>query len=153
MSTSLYAQEKPDTEAIDYTSERTLKNEEKYPGALIMYKVNHQVTFTHKGIKVWSDQAIFYKKDNFFRASGHVKMKQGDTITLTSGYAEYDGNTEFAFASNDVVLKTPSTTLNTDSLFFDRQRQEGFYRSGGIVRDSASTITSIVGRYYTKPKK
>lgn len=153
MGQSLYAQEEQNAEAIDYTSERTLKNEESYPGALIMYKVNNQVTFTHKGIKVWSDQAIFYKKDNFFRASGHVKMKQGDTITLTSGYAEYDGSTEFAFASNDVILKTPSTTLNTDSLFFDRQRQEAFYRSGGVVRDSASTITSTIGRYYTKPKK
>ncbi len=149
---AVFAQKK-ETKEINYTSERTSKNEEKYPGALIMYKVDNQVNFTHEGIKVWSDQAIFYKEDNFFRASGNVKMIQGDTITLTSGYAEYDGNTEFAFASNDVELSTPTTLLTTDSLFFDRQKQQAFYRSGGKVRDTASTITSKVGRYYLDNKK
>jgi len=149
---SIFAQKKEPKE-INYTSERTSKNEEKYPGALIMYKVENQVNFTHEGIKVWSDQAIFYKEDNFFRASGNVKMIQGDTITLTSGYAEYDGNTEFAFASNDVELSTPTSLLTTDSLFFDRQKQQAFYRSGGKVRDTASTITSQVGRYYLNDKK
>jgi len=147
-----FAQQKEPKE-INYTSERTSKNEEKYPGALIMYKVENQVEFTHEGIKVWSDQAIFYKDDNFFRASGNVKMIQGDTITLTGGYAEYDGNTQFAFASNDVHLSSPSATLVTDSLFFDRQRQEAFYRSGGKVRDSENTITSRVGRYFLEDKK
>ncbi len=149
----IYAQQKGEKQ-IKYTSERTLKNEAKYPGALLMYEVNdQQVTFTHEGIKVWCDQAIFYKKDNFFRASGHVKMVQGDTITLTSGYAEYDGKTRFAFASNHVQLQTPTTTLTTDSLFFSRQKQEAFYRSGGTVRDSTSVITSRVGRYYANQKK
>lgn len=148
----LYAQNE-ESKKIDYTSERTVKNEEKYPDALIMYKVNNQVIFTHEGIKVWCDQAIFYKEDNFFRAMGHVKMIQGDTLTLTSEYAEYDGNTRFAFASNDVHLKTPTTTLATDSLFFNRQKQEAFYRSGGVVRDTANTITSQIGRYYMPQKK
>lgn len=148
----IFAQ-KEEPKEINYTSERTSKNEEKYPGALIMYKVDNQVNFTHEGIKVWSDQAIFYKEDNFFRASGNVKMVQGDTITMTSGYAEYDGMTEFAFASNDVRLTTPSTVLTTDSLFFDRQKQEAFYRSGGKVTDQESTITSTVGRNYLDAKK
>lgn len=148
----IFAQKK-EPKQIQYTSERTSKNEEKYPGALIMYKVNEQVNFVHEGIKVWSDQAIFYKEDNFFRASGNVKMIQGDTITLTSDYAEYDGMTEFAFASNDVVLQTPSALLTTDSLFFDRQKQEAFYRSGGKVRNEENTIVSRVGRYYTQQKK
>lgn len=147
----LHAQQK-EVKEINYTSERTSKNEEKYPGALIMYKVNNQVTFEHEGIKVWSDQAIFYKDENFFRASGNVKMIQGDSITLTSEYAEYDGTTEFAFASNDVFLETNTTTLMTDSLFFDRQKQQAFYRSGGTVRDTASTITSKIGHYYTEDK-
>src|SRR5690625_8010269 len=109
-----------------------------------MYKVENQVEFTHEGIKVWSDQAIFYKDDNFFRASGNVKMIQGDTITLTSGYAEYDGNTEFAFASNDVELSTPTTLLTTDSLFFDRQKQQAIYRIVGIVKKTAHTIKTKV---------
>lgn len=151
-SAPVFSQNKDDKE-IEYTSERTVKNEDKYPGALIMYKVDNQVTFKHEGIKVWCDQAIFYKKDNFFRASGNVKMVQGDTIQMTSDYAEYDGATEFAFASQNVRLKTKTTTLTTDSLFFDRQKQEAFYRSGGTVKDTASTIKSRIGRYYMNNKK
>ncbi len=147
-----YAQNEKPTK-IRYTSERTLKNEEKYPGALIMFKVNQQVIFRHEGIKVWCDQAIFYKKDNFFRALGHVKMIQGDSLTLTGDYAEYNGTTEFAFISGTVHLETKTTTLSTDSLFFDRKRQQAFYRSGGVVRDTSSTITSQIGRYYLNQKK
>lgn len=141
------------TKKIDYTSDRSYKDEQKYPGAFILSKVNKQVYFNHEGIEVWCDQAIFYKEDDFFKAYGNVRMKQGDTITMTSKYAEYNGQTKFAFASTDVRLKTPSNTLTTDSLFFDRIKQQSFYRSGGKVQDTASTITSVVGRYYMEQKK
>lgn len=138
---------------IDYKSDRSTKNEEKYPGAFIMSKVTNQVYFFHEGIKVWCDLAIFYKKENFFKAFGHVKMKQGDTITMTSEYAEYNGNTKFAFASTNVHLQTPKNTLTTDTLFFNRIKQQAFYRSGGTLRDSATTITSDIGRYYMEAEK
>lgn len=138
---------------IDYDSDRTRIDEENYPGAFIFTGVEKQVYFIHEGIKVWCDQAIFYQKDDFFRAFGNVKMNQGDTIELTSSYAEYDGKTQFAFASEDVVLTSPSNVLTTDSLFFNRVKQESFYRSGGVVKDSASTIKSIVGRYFMERDK
>src|SRR5699024_4112609 len=57
------------------------------------------------------------------------------------------------FASNDVYLETEETNLTTDSLFFNRQKQEAFYRTGGVVRDTSSTITSTVGHYYVEQKK
>lgn len=138
---------------IDYDSDRTRIDEENYPGAFIFTGVEKQVYFIHEGIKVWCDQAIFYQKDDFFRAFGNVKMNQGDTILLTSKYAEYDGKTQFAFASENVVLTSPSNVLTTDSLFFNRIKQESFYRSGGVVKDSTSTINSIVGRYFMERDK
>ncbi|WP_430516609.1 OstA-like protein [Croceibacter atlanticus] len=138
---------------IDYTANRTLIDEVKYPGALILSKVKEQVHFLHEGIDVWCDQAVFYKEDNFFKAYGNVRIKQGDTVNMNSTYAEYNGNTKFAFASTGVRLSTPSQTLTTDSLFFDRTKQQAFYRSGGTVRDTASTITSKIGRYYMELDK
>lgn len=147
---SLHAQER---QKIDYTSDRTSKDNIKYPDATIFTKVQNQVYFIHEGIEVWCDQAIFYEKDDFFRAFGNVKMVQGDTITLTSRYAEYNGVTQFAFASQDVVLTSPSNTLVTDTLYFNRIKQESFYRSGGTVKDSASTIVSKIGRYYMEQDK
>ncbi len=138
---------------IEYESERTNINEKLYPGALIFNKVNKQVFFKHEGINVWCDKAILYKKENFFKAYGNVKMIQDDTINMQSSYAEYNGNTQFAFASENVILTTPSNQLTTDSLFFDRVVQKAFYRSGGVVKDTASTITSIRGTYELEKDK
>ncbi|MGM0634971.1 MAG: OstA-like protein [Bacteroidota bacterium] len=144
---SSYGQKK-----IDTKSDRT-RMDENYPDAVIFSKVQNQVYFNHEGIEVWCDQAIFYQKDDFFRAFGNVKMIQGDTITLTSKYAEYNGQTQFAFASEDVMLTSPNNTLTTDTLFFNRIKQESFYRSGGTVKDTSSTIESRIGRYYMEKDK
>ena len=138
---------------IKYESERTVINQEKYPGAFIMSKVDKQVHFTHKGIEVWADQAILYDDENFFKAYGNVRMEQGDTITMTSRYAEYNGNTQFAFASGNVYMKSPKTSLQTDTLFFNRVIQQAYYRSGGTIRDSTSVLKSRVGRYFLEDDK
>ena len=140
-------------EKIDYTSDRTQKNESKFPNALLFSKVDEQVKFTHEGIDVYSNKAIFYQDENYFKAYGKVKMNQGDTIRMNSAFAEYNGNTQKAFASGDVVLNTPDNTLTTDTLYFNRIKQESFYDSGGKVRDSSSTITSKIGRYFIQEKK
>lgn len=138
---------------IRYESERTIKNEQRYPGAFILSKVNEQVHFTHEGIEVWADQAIHYAEENFFKAYGNVRMVQGDTVTMTSQYAEYNGNTQFAFASGNVRMKNPKTSLQTDTLFFDRIKQQAYYRSGGTIRDSASVLKSRIGRYFLEDDK
>lgn len=133
---------------IDYKADRTIRNEVRYPGALVLSMVDNQVYFKHEGIEIWCDQAIHYEEDNFFKAYGNVRMEQGDTISMTSRYAEYNGNTQFAFASGNVNMRNPQTSLQTDTLFFDRVKQQAFYRSGGTVRDTASVLTSRVGRYF-----
>lgn len=147
---SFYGQE---SKKIDYTSDRALKNESKYPGAFILSKVNNQVYFFHEGFEVWCDQAIFYKEEDFFKAYGNVRMEQGDSLTMTSDYAEYNGETQFAFASGNVFMTRPKTSLETDTLFFNRKKQEAYYRSGGTVRDTASVLTSEIGRYFIEENK
>lgn len=133
---------------IHYESDRTITNEAQYPGALILSKVENQVHFTHEGIEVWCDQAVHYADENFFKAYGNVRMQQGDTVTMNSEYAEYNGSTQFAFAAGNVQMRQPQSSLETDTLFFDRIKQQAYYRSGGTVRDTASVLTSRVGRYY-----
>ena len=59
------------------------------PNAQIL---NGNVAFRHKGAKLYCDSAYFYQESNSFRAFGHVKMYQGDTLSLFSDYAYYDGN-------------------------------------------------------------
>jgi len=138
---------------INIQSDRMLMDEKRFPGATILSKVEQQVYMTHEGIEIWCDQAIHYKEDKFIKAFGDVKMKQGDTITMSSEYAEYNGNTQFAYASKNVNLETPQNTLKTDTLFFDRIRQQAYYRSNGTVKDSSNTLKSKIGRYYMEKKQ
>jgi lipopolysaccharide export system protein LptA len=138
---------------INYESDRFSRDDQRHPGALILTKVNNQVYFTHDGIEVWCDQAVHYDEENFFKAYGNVRMVQGDTVTMTSQYAEYNGNTQFAFASGRVFMQNPQSSLQTDTLFFDRTKQQAYYRSGGTIRDTASVLNSRVGRYYLEDEK
>ncbi len=138
---------------IDFQSDRNLRDEGRYPGALVLSGVENQVYFNHEGIEVWCNNAVFYEEQNFFRAFGNVRMQQGDTVTMQSNYAEYNGNSKFAFASGRVIMTRPQSTLETDSLFFNRNTQQAYYRSGGTVRDTASVLTSNVGRYYMEQDK
>lgn len=126
----------------------------EFPEAVIYTMDNDgQVYIVHDGVEMWCNQAYVYFKDNFVKAYGAVRIEQGDSVQMKSKYAEYNGNTSFAFASGDVVLTEPSTTLRTDTLYFDRIKQQAYYRSGGTVRDTASTLTSRIGRYFAETKK
>ena len=113
-----------------------------------------QVHFIHKGADVFCDKAIYYEDQDYLEAFGNVSMKQGDTITMVSKYIEYSGKTQLAYARGDVVLTEPQSTLTTDKLNYDRNRQLAYYDTKGkVVRDSSGTITSQIGRYYMAANK
>ena len=121
----------------------------KNPDATIL---NGKVHFTHVGARLYCDSAYFYEASNSFEAFGHVKMYQGDTLSLTSDYAYYDGNEQMARARYNVVLKNRKTTLYTDSLDFDRLYDNAYFFEGGKMVDGQTTLTSDWGEYNTKSK-
>lgn len=129
-------------------------NEDLFPGAVI-YSGNgrKQVYVQHKGLEMWCDRAVLYQKDNFIRIFRNVQIHQGDSIKMNSEYAEYNGTSQLAFASGNVFMRNPETTLKTDTLFFNRIKQQAYYRSGGTVKDTASTLKSRIGRYFIKEKR
>ena len=113
-----------------------------------------QIHVIHEGVEMWCDRAIYYQNEDFIEAFSNVVMKQGDTIDMKAKYVEYSGKTQLAFASGDVVLVEPKSTLTTDTLYFDRTKQQAYYQSKGkVVRDTSGTITSQIGRYYMDTKK
>lgn len=152
LGTTLYAQ---DRRKIEIENAPFMTFEESKPDATILTRDNlKQVHIKHQGIEMWCDEAIYYGKQDFIEAYGKVKIKQGDTINMTSKYVEYSGKTQLAFASGDVVLKDPTSIITTDTLYFDRIKQEAFYQNNGkVVRDTTGTITSTIGRYFMKTKK
>ncbi|MEL0456943.1 OstA-like protein [Flavobacteriaceae bacterium SZ-1-7] len=139
---------------IEYAGKLTI-DEENYPGAKILTRDDaQQVHIEHNGANMWCDKAIHYSAENFIEAYGNVNIKQGDTINMTAKYVEYSGITELAFARGEVVLEDPNSTITSDTLYFDKLKEQAFYKSGGtVVKDSSGTITSKIGRYYMNMKK
>ena len=125
-------------------------DEEKTPGATILLG---NVRIKHDGINLTCQQALFYKKENFFKAIGKVLIKQGDTITQTSDYADYDANAKQALSWGNVVLKDPTMMLTTDTLQFDRINQKLYYQDYATIRDVTNTLKSKNGNYYLENKK
>ena len=125
------------------------------------------VHFEHDGANLYCDSANFFEASNSFEAWGHVRMVQGDTLSLTSDYGFYDGNIkvieakikeEFTVGGNTVggsekvVLRNRTTTLYTDELYFDRIESRGYYDTGGRLVDNTTTLTSVYGEYHTDTK-
>ena len=114
--------------------------------------LNGKVQFRHSGASLYCDSAYFYEASNSFEAFGHVKMYQGDTLSLFSDYAFYDGNDELAMARYNVQLKNRTTTLYTDSLNFDRIYDNAYFFEGGKMVDGKTTLVSDWGEYNTDTK-
>ena len=110
------------------------------------------VQFEHAGAKLYCDSANFFEVSNSFEAFGHVRMVQGDTLSLVSDYGYYDGNEQIMQALYNVILKNRTTTLYTDSLFYDRIWNLGYFQEGGRLVDNATTLTSDWGEYHTDTK-
>ena len=120
--------------------------------------VKGDVVFRHDSALMYCDSAYFYEKTNSLDAFGHVRLVQGDTL---KGYADkifYDGNKKLARMRYHVrmVHGAPNenpTTLTTDSLNYDRAAGVAYYFTGGQVRDSLNTLTSVRGNYRPKTKQ
>ena len=123
---------------------------ENYPGQQLL---SGNVQIEMNGAKLFCDKAIVNKLKNTAIASGNVRMEQGDTIHLKSEYLKYFGNDSYAEAIGKVVLTDPKMTLTTDTLSYDRKKQEAYYTTGGHIRDSINTLDSKIGRYFLNEKR
>ena len=147
-----YAQE---TKKIDIRQAASFEvNEKKLADAKIL-KSNSDVRvhLHHDGMDIWSDIAYFYEARNFFEAEGNVIVKQGDSLQLNSEYIEYSGTTKFAVAKGKVRLQNQESTLQTDSLYFDRKKQEAYYNNYGEIRSEDTLIRSQSGTYVVDDNK
>ncbi len=114
--------------------------------------LNGHVSFRHKGATLTCDSAYFFEATNSFEAFGHVKLKQGDTLTLVSDYAYYDGNEQMARSRRNVILTHRGTKLYTDSLDYDRLYNLGYFFEGGKMVDNKNVLTSDWGEYDTETR-
>lgn len=142
---TLQAQEKKDMVYLEHCETLSF-DQQRIPDAQIL---KGDVRFRHDSALMFCDSAYFYDKANSLDAFGHVRMIQGDTL---AGYADrmyYDGNTKIVRFREHVRMTHKEDELTTDSLNYDRQRSIAYYFTGGTLRDTLNTLTSVFGQYNT----
>lgn len=113
---------------------------------------SNQVQFVQKDTRIFGDSVYYFKEQNSVEVFGHVKILEGDSITITGEKLFYDGNIKLAQLRGDVVYKDPSMTLYTDFLDYDMPGRLAYYYSGGKLITENSTLTSDKGYYETDRK-
>lgn len=112
-----------------------------------------KVAFRHGGMRLYCDSANYFEQSQSFEAFGHVRMVQGDTLTLTGEYLFYDGESQLAQVRRNVVMTHRQQVLKTDSLDYDRLYSMGYFFDGGELVDGDSRLTSDWGEYYTSTRR
>ncbi|WP_369692779.1 OstA-like protein [Flavobacterium psychrotrophum] len=120
------------------------------PGAVVL---TGNVRLIHDGALITSNKAYYFESENYAKLFGEVAMNQGDTLFMNSRYAEYNGEKKFAFASGGVSMRSPDMKLVTDTVYFDRNIQQAYYRSGGTITSADNVLKSKSGRYFVAQKK
>ena len=146
---TLFSQRQPGKIIVENADFQDI-NQFEIPDAVLL---TGNVRVNHEGVIMTCNKAYFFQKENYIKAFGQVQMVQGDTLFLNSKYAEYNGNVKKAYATGDVVMRSPESSLITDTIHFDRMKQEAYYRTKGLITNRDNTLKSNSGTYYVKEKK
>jgi lipopolysaccharide export system protein LptA len=107
------------------------------------------VSFKHENAIMTCDSAYLYKKDNNMEAFGHVRINQGDTVTVTGKHLIYTGNTRFAQMFDDVEMTDRKMKLNTEKLDYNMNDDIASYTDSAHIVDEENVLTSKLGYYYS----
>ena len=119
-------------------------NQTEIPDAFLL---TGNVRINHDGAILTCNKAYYFQKENYVKAFGNVQMVQGDTLYLNSKYAEYNGNIKQAYATGNVVMRSPEMSLATDTLNFDRNNQQAYYRTNGTITNKDNVLKSNFSDY------
>lgn len=98
---------------------------------------------------MYCDSVYLYAEENNFKAFGNVHLVKGDSIEVYSDTLYHFGNQKLSKFRGNVVMNDQSMKLYTDSLNYDMLINQAYYMNGGRIIDSASTLVSKIGRYFT----
>lgn len=116
-------------------------------------KLLDHVVFTQNETIVYCDSAYFFSKQNIMEAYGRVRIKDGDSVTITAKKLIYEGDTEKALLREDVVYRKGAKRLYTDFLDYHMDTEVAEFSNDGKLVDEHNTLTSSYGIYYSKTQK
>ncbi len=147
LSTELFSQEPKKIEILSF--DRMGMNDRIDPDLIIL---RGNVRIKHNEAIMYCDSAYHYDRKNQVSAWGHIKIEQGDTLNLFGDYLFYDGNTEKAFVSGNVILVDKETILYTDVINYDVSQRTAYYDTQGRITNGDDELNSRKGIYYSNDK-
>ena len=114
-----------------------------------VYYLRGNVGLQQDAAKMYCDSAILIQPDNTFDAFGNVRIIQADTTTIVGETLNYDGDERLFTISENVALRTPSSTLKTTSLRYDRNNHNAYYVTRSTLYRRGLELTSDKGVYNT----
>lgn len=149
-----YAQHKKAVDApVYFKANNLIFDQYENPDA---QRLSGKVWFSHAGMTLTCDSAVYYQSAKSFEAFGHVKMKQGDTLTITGDRLLYDGPSQTSYVvayNSEVAVHHRLQQLYSDSLFYDARNKFITYENGGKLIDGKNVLTSNYGEYYTDTRQ
>ncbi|MCW3077702.1 MAG: hypothetical protein JWO32_2311, partial [Bacteroidetes bacterium] len=107
----------------------------------------------HDGAILYCDTALIFDQDNTMKATGHIKITKGDSVTVTGDKLFYDGKTKMATLENNVKCVEKDMILTTNLLTFDVGNSIANYYNGGTIVNKENTLTSKNGHYHSANKE
>ncbi|MEC4114687.1 OstA-like protein [Myroides pelagicus] len=135
---------------IIHHADRSDINEELLPNAVIL---TGNILAEHDGMTMQCNKAYYFRNEEYLKLFGNVHIVQQDTLSLDSKYAEYNALNGFAYAQGDVELRSPDSTLSTDTLKFDRNQNLVYYDNYAKITNKGNILESDKGKYYSQEKK
>ncbi len=111
------------------------------------------VRFRHGDALMYCDSAYFFQTTNSFQAFSNIRIVQGDTIFLYGDQLYYDGNSLLATLKHNVRMENSTTTLTTDTLYYDRMRNVAYYLTPGTIADELNSLKSHQAEYHPDTKQ
>ena len=108
------------------------------------------VRFKHESAFMNCDSAYLFRDENRLDAFGHIRITQGDSMTMTGGKLQYDGNTRIANVFENIVLSDRKMTLRTRKIEYNLSNSTAYYTDSANIVDGENTLTSKMGFYYSK---
>ncbi len=126
------------------------KNDFEIPGAFIL---TGNIQAQHDSMYIYCNKAYLFQEENYIKLFGNVKIIQNDTMQLNSKYAEYNGIQKVAYASGNVVMKSPNSSITTEKIYYDRGNGVAYYDDHATITNRQNTLKSKSGKYFVNDKK
>lgn len=135
------------TKKIELVRANTLKFDKKL--GIDAQRILGNVQFKHEGAMMYCDSAYLYNESNSLDAFGHVRIVQGDTLTLLSDKLFYNGNTQLVKVRDHVTLQDQDMKLTTHTLDYNRKTGRAIFYDRGTITSSQNEnkLTSCEGIY------